>query len=378
MTPSARSSRALSSKVLCSLCAALILTQGLGAQTKVYSSADEVRKAVSRLGRKAEKSSSSAVWMELASAYEDAYRFPLSNIVPGEGNSVRTLVVKGQRPREIMAQTSVDGIYKNIYSDKDVFFNADGVVLGIVVTRPVLDTADVLRLLAEAAQKAYRFDSRGRYRDLASEKISFAAREYHTMAQMRGAVPFPGEAGEYLRKAADVSLMEGSPGPDTSAVYETGLYLEEKGEPALAAEYYRKALELGYAGETGGDLYYHLASVQQVQGEDTLETLEEGVRLFPDNQRLAAALSGYQRALSAEDYYAEGEAHYRAAREALRRAMTADDRALQREQGIFEEALRSAEAPLLECIERTTDETLRRKAESILREIRLYFAPAQY
>ena len=214
---SASSSRA-SKKILTFFAATLLLIPSLAGQSRMYKDADAVRKAVAKASRKAEKSRHASDWMKLAEVSEDACLFPLSNLVPGEGNSIRTLVVKGQRPREIMAETALPGIYRNIYTDKDIYFDADGNLVAIRVTRPVEDMDELMDRRREAYVRAYELDGKAIYTKSIAEGLSRLATEYRTLGQTADRLGEPERARELYLRSAAVSMTKPCAEPDTLAM----------------------------------------------------------------------------------------------------------------------------------------------------------------
>ena len=274
-------------------------------------------KSASRAGAKA------SVWMDLARTLEDAYEYPLSNLSLGEGNSVRTLVVKGQRPREIMVPTALEDVYKNVYSDKDIYFDADGTLLAIRVTRPVLDTADVLWHAFEAYQKAYAADARGAYTASIAKGLSRLAREYRALADVAVRLQEPEEAERLYLRSAKISMTAPCDAPDPVAL-----------------------------------------------------EVAESVRRREEAQARELARLEELRA-SAREILSEGERRYEAAMRTLDEAAALRDgqeKEYQRLQERFVSELRAAANSLEECQRVSQDEQVRARAEELLGGIRLFFA----
>ena len=323
MTRSA-SSLPARSKILSLALAALLLTPCGFAQTRTCRDADQLRKTVAKAGKKASKSSRAADWLRLAEVYEDAYRFPLSNITGGEGNSVRTLVVRGQRPREIMAPTTAEGVYRNIYSDKDICFDADGNLVAILVTRPVLDTVDVLGRTFDAYRKVYETDEKGLYRETVAKGFSRIATECRAMAEMSARFGRDNEAEQWYLRAARVSQTPPCAEPDPAAL---------KVAAAIAAR-------------------------------------EEAAR------QEAARIEAIKA--SAWDILAKGEARYREGMALLDEAQAlpvGDDKAFQALQERLTVCMREAKALLEQCEAVSDDPALRQRVTQALRPIRLYLGP---
>ena len=317
MTRSASSFRI--SKILSCLAAALILIPSLTGQSK---DADRIRKAVARASKAAGKSDKGSAWLSLAEAYEDAYLFPLSNLVPGEGNPVRTLVVKGQRPREIMAPTPVEGIYRNVYSDKDIYFSADGELVAIRVTRPVLDTVDALSQALNAYSKAYERDKKGAHTAQIADRISHIATEFRTLAERSSRLKEEEASVRYYRKAASASTTPPCTQPD-------------------------------------------IVALQIVAAEDRKLQLEQQER-----ERVLRLKA------SAMDIYEKGAQLYHEAMELVDQAAAlpaGEDKAFQQIQREFTTKLRSAAVPLRQSFTLTEDPSVREKAGALLREICLFF-----
>ncbi len=322
MTRSASSFRPVK-KIFCCLAAFLLAIPFLAGQSRSYTDADAVRKAVGKARRAAAHSSGAAAWMKLARVSEDAYLFPLSNLVSGEGNSVRTLVVRGQRPREIMAGTEMPGIYRNVYSDKDIYFNADGELIAIRVTRPVCDTLDVLALRQEAYEKAYALDRKGRYVGEIADGLSRLATECRTLAQMEERLGNPGKAKMLYFRSAEASLTPPCEKPDSISLRVVEQERQKQEAERLAQvrrEELKRSVRQIYRG--GADLYAEAMDLlKQAQG------LPEG-----------------------------------------------DNKALQRLSGVFSEKLRAAARLLRQSYDLAEEESVRVESAELLRRIALFFS----
>ena len=322
MTRSASSSRL--SSILVLAVTALLLVPRAYAQSHSYQDADQLRKAVAGASRKAAKTGKSSDWMRLAQAYVDAYRFPLSNLIRGEGNSVRTLAVRGQRPREIMAPTGLDGVYKNVYSDKDICFDADGNLVAIVVTKPVLDTVDVLERAFEAYANAFASDRKGSCRGAVAEGLSRLSGECRMLAEMATLFGQEEEAEKRYLQAARISTTPPCETPDPAA-----LRVAE-----AVAERERAALR--------------------------------------EQERLAAVKA------AAWDELARGEAKYREGLSLLDQAQAlpaGDDKAFNALQKQLTQCFRDALGILEDCEKATDDPALKQKAQQAMRPLRLYLGP---
>ena len=320
MTRSASSFR--TSRILSCLAAALVLIPSLRGQSK---DADKLRIAVAKASKavgKPGKAGKSAAWLSLAEACENAYSFPLSNLVPGEGNSVRTLAVRGQRPKEIMAATSYEGIYRNVYSDKDIYFNADGDLVAIRVTRPVLDTVDALAQALDAYAKAYSLDRKGVHTAHIADRISHIATEYKTLAEIAERLGEKEESVRLYRLSATASLTPPCHSPDS-------------------------------------------AVLRVVEADDAR------LRLLQEEKERVLRLKA-----SALDIYERGAEEYNAAMAILDEASAlpaGEDKAFQRLKNAFSEKLRIAAIPLKQSYTLTEDPSIREKAGALLREICLFF-----
>ncbi len=319
MTRSANNCRL--SSILAFAAAFLFLIPAANAQSHSFKDAEQIRKGVAVAARKAARSGKSADWLRLAEAYEDAYRFPLSNLIPGEGNSVRTLAVRGQRPREIMAPTSKDGIYRNVYSDKDVCFDADGNLVAVVVTQPVLDTVDVLERAYEAYLKAYETDRKGACRQVVADGFTRLSGECHMLADMAALFGREEEAEMWYLRAARISMTPPCETRDLVALH----VAEAVADRERAAE--------------------------------------------RERQRLEALRAAAWKEL------ARGEARYREGLSLLERAQAlpaGDDRAFDALQKQLTACFRDALAILEDCERASDDPALRQKARQLLRPLRLY------
>ena len=136
--------------------AVLASVQIAGAQVKP-DAAKKALDAAIEASQNAKKASKAATWTALGKAYVTAYDAPAGNIWQGATKNDLKLVMGNENPTSTETVTVAgEQMTKEIYANKNLYFNGGGQVAVIEVTRPVVENA--LTKAAEAYQKAYSLD----------------------------------------------------------------------------------------------------------------------------------------------------------------------------------------------------------------------------
>ncbi len=260
------------------------------ADAQVKSAADvkksvEAAEAATQNVKKAVKT---ATWLKLGQEYVKAYDAPTGNILPGSNKTELTLMMGSEKPVSSEEVTVNNEKYtKDVYADKNLYFNQNGQLVIIEVTKPVYE--DALERAVKAYQKAYELDEKhAKDKDVAAA-FDYISQKYVTEAFNKYTFGDVATASELFEKAADVEALAPLSKIDTSVIYNAGFTAMAAKDNDRALKFFKRCYDLGYYYE-GGEVFARLAEV------DTLNTksyLEEGFSKFPQSQSILIGLINY-------------------------------------------------------------------------------------
>lgn len=260
------------------------------ADAQVKSAADvkksvEAAEAATQNVKKAVKT---ATWLKLGQEYVKAYDAPTGNILPGSNKTELTLMMGSEKPVSSEEVTVNNERYtKDVYADKNLYFNQNGQLVIIEVTKPVYE--DALERAVKAYQKAYELDEKhAKDKDVAAA-FDYISQKYVTEAFNKYTFGEVATASELFEKAADVEALAPLSKIDTSVIYNAGFTAMAAKDNERALKFFKRCYDLGYYYE-GGEVFARLAEV------DTLNTkkyLEEGFSKFPQSQSILIGLINY-------------------------------------------------------------------------------------
>ena len=260
------------------------------ADAQVKSAADvkksvEAAEAATQNVKKAVKT---ATWLKLGQEYVKAYDAPTGNILPGSNKTELTLMMGSEKPVSSEEVTVNNEKYtKDVYADKNLYFNQNGQLVIIEVTKPVYE--DALERAVKAYQKAYELDEKhAKDKDVAAA-FDYIGQKYVTEAFNKYTFGDVATASKLFEKAADVEALAPLSKIDTSVIYNAGFTAMAAKDNERALKFFKRCYELGYYYE-GGEVFARLAEV------DTLNTkkyLEEGFSKFPQSQSILIGLINY-------------------------------------------------------------------------------------
>lgn len=260
------------------------------ADAQVKSAADvkksvEAAEAATQNVKKAVKT---ATWLKLGQEYVKAYDAPTGNILPGSNKTELTLMMGSEKPVSSEEVTVNNEKYtKDVYADKNLYFNQNGQLVIIEVTKPVYE--DALERAVKAYQKAYELDEKhAKDKDVAAA-FDYIGQKYVTEAFNKYTFGDVATASRLFEKAADVEALAPLSKIDTSVIYNAGFTAMAAKDNERALKFFKRCYDLGYYYE-GGEVFARLAEV------DTLNTkkyLEEGFSKFPQSQSILIGLINY-------------------------------------------------------------------------------------
>lgn len=260
------------------------------ADAQVKSAADvkksvEAAEAATQNVKKAVKT---ATWLKLGQEYVKAYDAPTGNILPGSNKTELTLMMGSEKPVSSEEVTVNNERYtKDVYADKNLYFNQNGQLVIIEVTKPVYE--DALERAVKAYQKAYELDEKhAKDKDVAAA-FDYIGQKYVSEAFNKYTFGDVATASKLFEKAADVEALAPLSKIDTSVIYNAGFTAMAAKDNERALKFFKRCYDLGYYYE-GGEVFARLAEV------DTLNTkkyLEEGFSKFPQSQSILIGLINY-------------------------------------------------------------------------------------
>lgn len=260
------------------------------ADAQVKSAADvkksvEAAEAATQNVKKAVKT---ATWLKLGQEYVKAYDAPTGNILPGSNKTELTLMMGSEKPVSSEEVTVNNEKYtKDVYADKNLYFNQNGQLVIIEVTKPVYE--DALERAVKAYQKAYELDEKhAKDKDVAAA-FDHISQKYVSEAFNKYTFGDVATASKLFEKAADVEALAPLSKIDTSVIYNAGFTAMAAKDNERALKFFKRCYDLGYYYE-GGEVFARLAEV------DTLNTkkyLEEGFSKFPQSQSILIGLINY-------------------------------------------------------------------------------------
>ena len=265
--------------------AVLASVQIAGAQVKPDAAKKALDAAVEG-SQNAKKNTKAATWTALGKAYVTAYDAPAGNIWQGATKNDLKLVMGGENPMSTETVTVAgEQMTKEVYANKNLYFNGAGQVAVIEVTKPVAENA--LIKAAEAYKKAYELDPKtakasAEAIEKIGEKLSNDAYSLYNLGKYA-------EASSLFEEAAKVVAGQPVNKVDTASIYNAGFTALTGGDNANAKRLFKECLDYGYYSDNG-EIYAKLADVDP---DNAKSYLEDGFKKFPQSQSILIGLINY-------------------------------------------------------------------------------------
>ena len=273
--------------------AVLLAVQVADAQTKTPDAAKKALVSAEAASQDAKKAAKVATWTKLASAYMDAYNAPVGNAWVGASKQELQLLMGNDKPTAT-EEAVVEGVpyIKEIYADKELYFNGNGQLAIIKVTNPVVE--DALAGALEAYKKAYEVDlKKSKVKDI-TVGLETIAQKYLDEGMTSYQFGDLAKASENFEKAAIAAATEPCSKIDTTAIYNAGFTAWAVKDYERAKKFFEQCLEAGYYYE-GGEVFAKLGDVYTNLGDAKkgAEILEQGFVKFPQSQSILIGLINY-------------------------------------------------------------------------------------
>ena len=279
-------------KILIAL-AVLLSVQVADAQTKTPEAAKKAVESAKVAADNAKKATKVATWTKLAAAYMDAYSAPAGAAWLGASKQELQIIMGNQKPTSVEnVIVSGEQLVKEVYADKEFYFNGNGQLVLINVTKPVVE--DALAKAAEAYAKAATVDPKGTKTKEIKEGLANIARKYIDEGMNQYQLGDLAKASSLFEQAVEVSATAPLSTVDTTALYNAGYTAWAGKDYERAKTFFEKCLAADYYYE-GGEVFAKLADVYTNLGDAKkgAETLEQGFVKYPQSQSILIGLINY-------------------------------------------------------------------------------------
>lgn len=271
----------------------LLSVQLADAQVKTPEAAKKAVDAAEAASKDAKKATKVATWLKLATAYMDAYNAPKGSAWLGASKQELQLVMGSEKP--VATENVVlagDPCVKEVYADKELYFNQNGQLVMINVTKPLY--ADALGKALEAYRKAYEVDAKKtKVKDITAG-LQTITQNYLDDGMNSYMFEDFASASKLFGKAAEASASEPLSQTDTVALYNAGFTAWMVKDYARAEEYFQKCMDINYYYE-GGEVFAKLSDIYSNtdRKDKAREVLELGFTKFPQSQSILIGLINY-------------------------------------------------------------------------------------
>ena len=273
--------------------AVLLSLQVADAQVKTPEAIKKAVSAAEAAAQDAKKNTKTATWLKLAEVYMSAYTAPSGSAWVGASKPELQLIMANDKPLSVETVELNGAPYtKEVYATRDYYFNANGVLEIINVTKPIYE--DALARALNAYAKANEVDAKqAKLKDITAgidnvrAKYTEEAYNYYQFGDLAG-------ASKLFEKAAEAAAVAPLSKVDTTAIYNAGFTAWMVQDYERAKSFFENCLEVSYYHEDG-EVYSKLADVYSKLGnkEKTVEILETGFAKFPQSQSILIGLINY-------------------------------------------------------------------------------------
>ena len=279
-------------KILIAL-AIMLAVQVADAQVKTLEAAKKALDGAVATSQDAKKATKVGTWLKLATAYMDAYNAPAGSVWLGASKQELQLLMGNQKPRSV-EQVSLGGepCTKEVYKDKEFYFNQNGQLVMINVTKPVV--ADALDGAHKAYAKAYEVDlKKSKTKDILAG-LENIAKKYLDEGMNKYMLDDYAGASVLFEKSAAAAATAPLSKIDTTALYNAGFTAWMVKDYPRAKKFFEACLAADYYYE-GGEVFAKLADINTNLGEKEAarDVLEAGFTKFPQSQSILIGLINY-------------------------------------------------------------------------------------
>ncbi|MBR2128976.1 MAG: tetratricopeptide repeat protein [Bacteroidales bacterium] len=273
--------------------AVLLSVQVADAQVKTPDAAKKAVESAEEAAKNEKKALKVGTWIKLAEAYVDAYSAPAGAAWLGATQQELMLVMGNDKPTG--AEDVVVGgepYRKEIYATKEYYYNQNGQLAIINVTKPVFE--DPLANAVAAYAKAYEVDAKqSKVKDICAG-LDNISKKYLDEGMTKYQLGDLKAASALFEKAAGAAATAPLSQTDTTALYNAGYTAWAVQDYERAKGFFEQCLKAGYYYD-GGEVYAKLGEVYTKLGDAKkgAELLEEGFVKFPQSQSILIGLINY-------------------------------------------------------------------------------------
>lgn len=279
--------------VVLAIAGAMISAANVNAQVKSVGAVRSAVESAQKAAADAKKATKAATWVKLGQTLVEAYNAPMGNGWIGATDQELALVMSGTKP-SAEEQVTVNGqpMLKRVYDTMNYYFNEQGQLSLIEVTKPIYE--DALEQAVEAFKKAAALDEKGQKTKDIVDGINSIVEKFNNAAYNEYSFGKLSSASKLFQKAFDASNAVAGANVDLDALYNAGFTAAGAGEYESAKACFEKCIANGYEGDNG-DAYTKLADVEDKLGntEASKEILENAFVKFPQSQGILIGLINY-------------------------------------------------------------------------------------
>jgi tetratricopeptide (TPR) repeat protein len=273
--------------------AILLSVQAVNAQVKTPEAARKAVESAEEAAQNPKKNLKVATWLKLAEAYMNAYDAPVGNVILNTPRVQLQYMLGNEKPVAV-EDVVIDGqpFKKEVYSNKNLYFDGADVVRLVEVTVPVYE--DPLANALQAYVKAYEVDvKKSKEKDIKTGMEAIAGRYLNDAFNSYQFGKYA-EASELFAKSADAAASAPLNKVDTTALYNAGFTAWMVQDYNRAQNFFEKCLANNYYYE-GGEVFAKLGDVYAKLGdkEKGRDILEQGFTKFPQSQSILIGLINY-------------------------------------------------------------------------------------
>ncbi len=282
-------------RILIALAALLVFQVADAQSVKTPAQAKAAIQSAEAASKNPKKATNVNTWLKLGKAYLDAYDAPYGQAMLHMSKTELNLLMQNEKPISVeMVQLEGQPIQKETYATKDLYFNANGVLVLMVATQPVIPGVDPLEAALNAYKKAHEVDLKAKKTKDLQNGIKIIAEKYQQDAFNQYTLGEYHAASELFAKSALASETPPLASLDTTSLYNAGYTAWMTEDYEAAKKYFEKCLDAKYY-YTDGEVFAKLADVYKNLGdqEANLKILEDGFTLFPQSQSILIGLINY-------------------------------------------------------------------------------------
>ena len=279
-------------KILIAL-AVMFAVQLADAQVKTPDAAQKALESAIAASQDAKKATKVATWLKLATSYMDAYNAPAGSAWIGASKQELKLLMANEKVKK--TENVVLGgepCTKEVYANKNFYYNAQGQLIMIEVTKPVVENA--LDGALKAYAKAYEVDAKqSKIKDILAG-IENINKKYLDEGMNKYMLEDLAAASVLFGKSAEAAATAPLSKVDTTALYNAGFTAWMVKDYANAEAYFNKCLAVKYYYEDG-EVFAKLADIYTNTDKKTeaRDILEKGFTMFPQSQSILIGLINY-------------------------------------------------------------------------------------